>query len=213
MSRILFYPDKTVDNIRGWYWLESDTGAWDGPKQDWEESHKPKLLELRNRFDIKGRVAVQAGGNQGMYAKLLSKLYDWVYTFEPDMLNHRVLCQNCISDNIIVIQGALGNQDGAFVNVSQRNMKNTGMHTVSISQNGNVPLLMLDSFNFSDVGLLMLDLEGFEECAIHGAIKTIINNDLLLFCERPNTELIELLKMYGYTRVYQSKMDTIFYKM
>ena len=40
---IEFYPNKVVDNVSGWYWISSDHGAWELPKNDWESSHKSKI--------------------------------------------------------------------------------------------------------------------------------------------------------------------------
>lgn len=41
-----YYPDKQVGGIRGWYWIKTDSGAWDGPAKDWENHHLAKIQTL-----------------------------------------------------------------------------------------------------------------------------------------------------------------------
>ena len=205
MTNIKFFPEKNVDGIVGWNWIESDTGAWDGPKRDWETSHKPNI----EKYCLNFRTAIQAGGNQGMYPKLLSTMFHTVYTFEPDPLNFRTLVSNCTDDNIIKMQAALGSNND-FCVVNRCTMQNTGMHTVSTNQDGIVPVMQIDQFDFKNVDLIMLDLEGYEFNALVGAAKTIRLHKPVIFAERPTQEIVDLLAKWNYIQIAQSEMDGVF---
>ena len=42
---------ETVDGIGPWHWIKEDSGAWDGPKRDWEDHHKHKYFNhLKNKM-------------------------------------------------------------------------------------------------------------------------------------------------------------------
>lgn len=206
---INFYTDKEVDGIKGWHWIETDSGAWDGPKMDWETSHKLTI----ERFCKDCRTVVQAGGNQGMYPKLLSQMFDNVLTFEPDILNFQTLKLNCTENNIQAINSALGENEGLCV-VKRLTMHNTGMHKVEVVHtlsHGTVPMHKLDSFTtLTDVDLIMLDLEGYESYALLGAANTIKKFRPVIFIERPSWEVRNFLGGFGYISVLQSAMDEVF---
>ena len=207
VATIQYYPDKQVDNIQGWHWIATDSGAWDGPKQDWEESHRHHIISTQESTGKQFRTVVQAGGNQGMYPRLLSQMFETVYTFEPDTLNFATLVLNTPVDNVVKMQCGLGGRMGTCT-VYQHTMQNTGMHTVV--EGGRVPLIPLDVLQLSNVDLIMLDLEGYEFEAIQGALNTIRTWMPVIFAERPTEQLVVFLQNQGYTCLGLSKMDGVF---
>lgn len=204
-ATVQYYPEKKVGAVSGWHWISTDVGAWEGPKKDWENSHAEKIRNYVKRYN----VVVQAGGNQGMYPRLLANMFNQVYTFEPDAMNFQCLAQNCPMENIIKIQAALGQHSGTFCSVEQASNTNTGMHKVKISD-GIVPVMSIDSLNLSRCDLLMLDLEQFEIHAIRGALQTIQRCKPVIFIERPTPELVGVLSGVGYSIKDTSAMDSIF---
>lgn len=205
---IKFYPEKQVEDIKGWHWIETDSGAWDGPKKDWETSHKNCIEKYCKDY----HTVIQAGGNQGMYPKLLSRIFDHVYTFEPDSLNYETLKLNCPDRNIIKTNAALGKENGWCL-VKRLTMQNTGMHKVEFSNTqtpDKSPMYKLDDMIFDRVDLIMLDLEGYEYFALQGALMTIKKFKPVIFIERPSTEIRNLLGGIGYWSVMQSAMDEVF---
>lgn len=205
---ISYYPEKEVDNIKGWHWISSDTGAWDGPKRDWETSHKRHILQYVKNFGC----AVQAGGNLGMYPKLLSKMFNHVITFEPDDLNYDCLKKNLEDvDNVAHFKVGLGESPGAII-MHQITMENVGMHRaipVSREVPGAIPLVKLDFMRMHACDLLMLDLEGFEPQAIKGAVNTINRFRPVIFAENPSY-VLDIMDTLGYTMFGQSEMDGVF---
>ena len=188
-----------------WMWIATDNGAWDGPRDDWNNSHLAAIKEHVKQF----RTVVQAGGNQGMYPRLLADLFEKVYTFEPDYLNFHCLVNNCQQNNIIKINAALG-EVRAMVQVKRDNLDNTGTFTVSLSPTSIVPQFRIDDLALSECDLIWLDIEGYEEFALRGALETIEKFKPAIFSERDNNDIIDLLHKYGYEKRGKTASDVIF---
>jgi len=195
---------ETVDDIGPWTWIIDETGAWNGPKHDWELSHMTKYLQY-----LKGRkMVVCAGGNQGMYPRLFGRLFETVYTFEPDPLNFYCLVNNCQSENIIKINAALGDE-ATTVQMKIQVENNRGMNQV-IPQMGNIPQLKLDSFHLNHLDLLQLDVEGYELNVLKGAEEHIKKFKPVIACERGGNDIENFLFPIGYSKADQSFADVIY---
>lgn len=188
-----------------WMWIKTDAGAWDGPKEDWEHSHLATIKEHVTDWSN----CIQAGGCQGMYPRLLSDLFQNVYTFEPDPLNFHCLVNNCQKDNIFKMNAALGAESG-FARVNRMTMSNVGCHTVSTDGHCVVPMMTIDSFKLPTCGLFQLDLETYEIHALRGALETIERCKPVIQCENGNEDILRLLRPFGYEKVATSRADTIY---
>lgn len=200
--------DEECDGIKPWHWITEDNGGWDGPKGDWETSHKPKILKHVGKRDC----CISAGGNQGLYPRILGELFAYVYTFEPDPLNFYCLVRNCQMDNIIKIQAALG-ETNEMCRVIRKPMENTGMHTIELQrkEDCHIPVLTIDSFHFQNLDLIHLDLEGHELPALKGAIRNIQQHRPLIMAERgQNDAFKQFMSQYGYKNIDHSISDTIY---
>lgn len=194
-----------IDGLTNWTWVSRDTGAWQGPVEDWKTSHKEKYTKfLRNR-----NTAVCAGGNLGLYPKLLSQIFSTVYTFEPDALNFHCLVNNCQSDNIIKINAALG-ETHKMISLDRPCNDNLGMHRVNEIKPGIIPVLRLDDFVFEGLDFLQLDVEGFEIQVLRGGIENIKKHKPVISCENGSDQILTFLKPMGYDVVEISVSDTIY---
>lgn len=194
-----------IDSVSQWYWLKQDNGAWDGPKEDWEESHRDKYFKNVKKFDL----VVQAGGCLGMYPRLLSDIFDMVYTFEPDALNFYCLNLNCQKSNIIKFNCALG-AEHQTISLNRTDEENVGTFRVIDEGNDKIPVLRLDDLGLQACDMLCLDIEGYEINALMGATNTILMFKPVIVCERANTTVTNFLEAMGYIQQEDSKMDTIF---
>jgi FkbM family methyltransferase len=202
-DHLLCVRHEAIDGLSPWIWIKEDSGAWDGPKMDWNNHHR-KTIEYHCK---EKRVAVQAGGCQGMYPRLLSQMFQMVYTFEPDPLSFHCLVANCQQDNIIKIQSALG-REPALIHVQRSpDPRNVGMHTVK--PGGAIPQLPVDWLRLEICDLLMLDVEGYEVGVLEGAHETLTRCRPMIFAERGD-HLIHILAKYGYEKLGESAMDTVF---
>lgn len=118
----------------------------------------------------KKNVCIQAGGNVGVWPKAFAKEFKTVYTFEPDPTNFRCLNLNVLEDNVIKIQGILGNDYGPVSLI--KFVENCGAHYVG-TEKGNIPTFRIDDLNLNECDLIQLDIEGFEHIALRRAVYTI----------------------------------------
>lgn len=200
--------EEEIDGVSTWLWPKEDTGAWDGPRDDWITSHREKYLKY-----VKDRnIVIQAGGNSGMYPRLFAGLFSLVYTFEPDAENFHCLVNNCPLDNVIKINAALGDKH-MMMNLNRQSKTNTGMHKMMEDEKtGYIPVLKIDDFDFPTVDLIQLDVEGFEINILHGARNTITKFSPVVITENGHPDYLEFLKECNpkYQEVDRSKADTIY---
>ena len=206
---IKFYDEKEVDGMKGWWWREKDRGAWASPKQDWEKHHKVGVLKHVHEY----KVAVQAGGNQGMYPRLLAKRFDWVYTFEADPRNFQALCLNTPYHNIIKINAALTHKN-ELVGVHERSPANVGeTQIVPGDTEGHIPSFTIDQLALPVCNIIWLDIEGSETNAILGASETIQRCSPVVVVETKTAMTTEQLEGLGYKFVERCASDHIFVKV
>lgn len=125
------------------------------------------------------RVAIQAGGHVGTWPVFLSQHFERVYTFEPTGENFRCLVRNVEEhaenpNAIFAARGALGHKRRPIDMVISG--KSTGQHRArypSENKVGSVPVYLIDDLNLPTVDAIFLDLEGFENFALRGAIETL----------------------------------------
>ncbi len=117
------------------------------------------------------RVAIQAGGAMGMWAKRMAQVFEYVYTFEPTPQSFHCLNHNCPEENIIKMQAALGEKPGLVKMEYHEDPNNYG--AFMCKPNGFVPTLRIDDLGLYRLDLLMLDIEGYELFALKGAAKMI----------------------------------------
>lgn len=152
-------------NKEGWLWPKGDVYTWPTVVQELDE------IPVLTALCPERRVCVQAGGNGGLWPDKLARIFDIVYTFEPDPILFRCLVHNNPHENIIFTQAALGH-DAGFISVDRwMGVCNPGANRVE--GGGAIPMMQLDRLELSIVDLLQLDIEGAELMALKGAEQTI----------------------------------------
>lgn len=202
--------------------------SWNWSKFEGSEGDlKWSKVDLGNLEEVlplvpKKRIAVQAGGNLGLFAKRLAQDFEWVYTFEPDPELFAAIQKNAPEPNIFRYQAAVGCKKG-FVSLSrERRDGKPALHlgvTHVIQNYGPIPLLRIDDFEFPVLDLLYLDIEGYEPFAIEGAHQTIkrcrpvivveINKSLDHVGVFPDSLRAQILD-HGYRFVKKVRSDEIF---
>ena len=192
--------EEKIDGIGPWLWPVEDWEGYRWPKEDWLNSHRDKWLStVKNR-----KICIQAGGLCGMYPRLLSEHFEFVYTFEPDPLNFYCLANNCQKDNIIKMQAALGHKN-TLVGTDTYISHNRGM--TKIVDGSSIPMLTIDSLNLPACDFIQLDIEGMEAEALIGARDTILKYKPVVCIEKFWTDKTDpslILSSYGYVEAYQS---------
>ncbi len=197
-----------IGNENEWTWIAKDTGSWEGPQDDWNNNHSIKYFKYLKNFN----TVITAGANQGMYARNYAEVFNKVYAFEPNSVCFHCLVNNCQFENVIKIQSALGDYNGFigmedFIVLNDKGDLNTG--GIKVKNNGIIPILTIDSFNFENVDLIQLDTEEFEYNVILGGIETIKKFHPVLILETVSIDLFYLLTKLKYKNIDKSASDSI----
>jgi FkbM family methyltransferase len=160
-------------------------------------------------------VAVQAGGNVGLWPNQLSGDFQTVYTFEPDAHNFACLAWNTrMRTNIVRMQAALGDKPGLVgMHVFENN---SGAHQVEGP--GIIPMITIDSLSLPACDLIYLDIEGHEPQALFGARNTLARFKPVVAIEDKNLcavphlrdEALAMLERMGYRQVASLHRDKVF---
>lgn len=122
------------------------------------------------------RVAVQAGGNLGLFPKRLAEEFETVYTFEPEPSLYKRLVLNAPEKNIIALPVALGcSHEGVSLKRNRRDGSGKPTHEglTYVAGPGDIKQMMIDDLPLRACDLIYLDIEGYEFNALRGAVRTI----------------------------------------
>ena len=126
-------------------------------------------------------VFVDAGAHIGFYALPLSGIFKMCYAFEPSDLQFGLLCENIKQNNlsnVTPLKFGLGaiEEDRNFYVTGKSGGTNTFVRN-QFSENPmnicTVQLRPLDSFGFSNVSFIKIDVEGWELEVLKGGLDTI----------------------------------------
>jgi FkbM family methyltransferase len=164
------------------------------------------------------RICIDIGANVGLWSCELVDHFQQVIAFEP--VNEFIQCyrKNVKKSNYLIHECALGRQE-SFINMNIVE-GNTGHSHIDESSlgTGSIPLKTLDSFNFQEIDLIKIDVEGFEEEILAGAMTTIIRNKPIIVVEQQTHEYkdartdlpsVKILQSLGYKVVDQFKKDWV----
>jgi FkbM family methyltransferase len=148
---------------RGLLWPALDVGAAEAAVRTIGD------LEVAYRHCRNFDVAVQAGGNCGVWPAAMGQKFKTVYSFEPDPTNFRCLCANAASENIIKFNAALG----LVRRTVQMTKRPDNCGALQVDGAGPIPTMRIDDLELQSCDLIYLDIEGYEMPALQGAKRTI----------------------------------------
>lgn len=176
------------------------------------------IIRVSELCSGKRRTAIDVGAHIGIWSTELSKRFEIVHAFEPVRENFDCLLENVARLPVIVHPGvALGAYKGQCSMALPSN-GNSGMWGVSTAT-GSTVVHTLDSYQFSDVDLIKIDVEGYEGCVVVGAKETIkaalpviVFEDNGLGVKRYGAEWIDpkqVLTELGYKKRLRIKKDEV----
>ena len=176
-----------------------------------------KCVRQKNR-----QVAVQAGGNLGIFPKRLAEDFRSVYTFEPDPILFSHLKKNAPEKNIKAFEAALGcSREPVGVACCRRDNSGRPVHEglTHIAGPGVIPQMLLDDLKLKACGLIYLDIEGYELNAFRGAEETInkfkpvlafeVNSNIAHY-DSSKVEIRDWVVAHGYRKVLRKNGDDIY---
>ena len=123
------------------------------------------------------RLAIDLGANVGLFSHDFARHFDKVMAFEPCALNFECLEQN-VPANVECLRFAVRDEPGHvqlvttplncggnFIEDIPEGLENGSVETVEVKR--------LDDFDIPFLGLLKIDIQGYEEAALKGAIETL----------------------------------------
>jgi len=180
-----------------------------GPKFEPELWLVPRLV---NRTG----VAVDVGGNAGVWSLQMARFAGKVHCFEPNPVCIRAL-ERVLPRRVTLHRVALSDKSGAAV--LRFDPDNTGVGTIEV-QNAlaanagitsieavTVPTARLDEFAFRNVALIKIDVEGHEEAVLAGAEETLARERPAVICEieqRHNPGGLERIRAFFAERGYRA---------
>lgn len=142
---------------------------------------EPEMTLLKNIIKAESTV-IDAGANQGIYSYFISKFCKNIQIFEPNSECFNLLKSWANShENIIVYNEALSNEDrlaSLLIPIDQHGVEHDSSASIennnfSQTREETVRLNKLDSFNFSEIDFIKIDVEGHEFPLLQGAYNTI----------------------------------------
>ena len=165
--------------------IQQVNGVWvpsnDIHLQDWIAGKSFTQNKCLNEFlkhsqdnNIKFSTVIDVGAWCGTWAMAVGSLAKNIVAFEPDELHFNCLQKNKLS-NMICYNVALGN------NNQQVGLSNdTFTQAKHITDTGTIQMQTLDSYNFKDVDLVKIDVEGYEMEVLKGAANTLQQSKYLM---------------------------------
>lgn len=203
-----FYVDKIYINHQTTFSLERD---------DWIKYHlgrgyvwEPYIRSLLEKYIRPGSTVIDIGAHIGTHSISMAKFTGpegRVISFEPQRKMFRELYWNIILnqlENITIYRYAIGHKHC----VLQMDLSEKGNEGgTKIGSGGDlVELRTLDSFHLSDVSLIKMDVEEFENYALEGAKKTILNNKPVIIIEiMGKYTVVEELPQWVKSRIKRTK--------
>jgi FkbM family methyltransferase len=172
---------------------------------------------------VRGRtLALQAGGNLGIFPKRLAEEFETVVTAEPDPVLFEVMRRNAPEKNIVSIQAAFGcERTPVGLSGKRRDSSGRAVHEglTHVSGRGNVRQVRVDDLGLHACDLIYFDIEGYELIALRGATATVeqfrpvivveINRNIAHYGST-GAELRSWIEARGYKRVLCMNSDEVF---
>jgi FkbM family methyltransferase len=158
-------------------------------------------VALFNLIVPRGSVVVEVGANLGAHTISLAQRVGpegRVYAFEPQSFLHNILCANMAlngHDNVRCFNLGVGRERGtmSLPPIDYERFNNFGAFSLSTNPGIPVDITTLDTYTFTRLDFIKIDVEGMEKDVLDGARNTINRHRPLLYVENDREEKSEAL--------------------
>jgi FkbM family methyltransferase len=164
--------------------------------------------------DKKFNTVLDIGAWCGTWSAEFAPYCKKIYAIEPDRTHFECLIKNLSSfDNIELLDYAVGDTETRVSLTDDDFTQARRIYSV-----GNIPMKTVDSFQFKNVDLIKIDVEGFEMNVLCGAKDTLkdcsflmieLNNNSKKY-NSSNAEIEKYLQQIGFTTLINQWPDKIF---
>lgn len=203
--------------IDGWYITDDDAAIGANPIRR-QMAKDIRVIELALKH-VRGReLAIQAGARVGLWPCALAAHFARVIAYEPESRNEECARANTRRlPHVQIRKAALGKSpDRMMVEFSD---VQSGSHQIVTNAGDEwCEVETIDSLNESP-DAIFLDIEGFELFALEGALETLARCKPVLVVEQNDSRLrygvdksqiVELLKPFGYSAVDRCGKDIVY---
>ena len=156
------------------------------------------------------RGCVDAGANVGMWTRNLMKDFKKVYCFEPNPIFAECWKKNIPADqNAVLYEVGLGDSEHTATFAKPLNQ-------ILSRTSGSIWIKTLDSFELTGIDFIKIDVDGYEDLLMKGAVETIANNSPVINIEMKRTkrphvvqDAEDVLKKLGYICKKRTKSDDV----
>lgn len=127
-----------------------------------------KIEKALQQVESRG-VALDIGGHVGFWSMWLAQVFGQVHAFEPTPGHAECFSRNVLDSNVTLHRCAVGSAEG--VSGISTDPENSGK--AHLAEGSSVLVKTVDSFGFEGVGLIKIDVEGYEPEVLIGAKETI----------------------------------------
>jgi|TARA_Y100000590_G_C15665472_1_gene994280 FkbM family methyltransferase len=174
----------------------------------------------------KFKRVLDVGAWCGTWSVAMEKYIKNIDAFEPDRVHFACLERNVarFSDRIKSHRFAIGNEEGEISLTTEEATQKT-----RVKGKGDIPMHTIDYFNYKDVEMIKIDVEGYEMEVLKGAHKTLTFNDenqsnvkFLMVELNHNTEKYEssnkevkehIVKNLGFKILMSQWPDIVYYRV
>jgi FkbM family methyltransferase len=200
-------PIEYVENRKKYILFKNDCGVTDMARRG--DIYEHYIFDyIKENIDVKGKNIIDIGANFGFHTLEFAEFVDTgnVYSFEPQKLIYYQLCGNVIingysnvttynialSDSITI--GKIENQN--YFSEAKINIGDSHLNAFTNNGFNEVEVRTLDSFNFENVSIIKIDVQGCEPRVLDGAKNTILRNNPIIFIEIEDSQL----EIYGWNK-------------
>ena len=171
-------------------------------------------LKLIKSLVNKDRDSIDIGANLGLFTYFMSRASKHVFAFEPNPYPLGNL-KSLVDKNVTILPIALGNNDGPIKIKIPHHENGWSSNGASLSPRSEEPgkfieiqCRKLDSLNINNIGLIKIDVEGFEIEVLKGAKETILRNKPTMIIENESVhtedtnQLFLIMHELGYNKYF-----------
>jgi len=174
-----------------------------------------KFLDYCQNQNKKFRTVLDIGAWCGTWAKAIEPYTKKVIAFEPDKIHFECLTKNA-TINCDGRMEAVGSEE-KYISLTEDDFT----QAKRVDKTGDTRMVTVDSFDYKDVDLIKIDVEGYEMEVIKGAEKTLQNTQYLMIELNNNTkkygssnaEVEKHIKSLGFKVLMDHWPDKVFYRL
>jgi FkbM family methyltransferase len=196
------------------FWIHNNNHTEPTYKFVPDKDRQAEQLNMALKYVRSFRNCIDIGSNIGLWTRYLAKKFQHVYCFEPNETYINCFNKNITDKNITLYKNGLSEKEHYATQDKHS--------TVLSTEPGNILCKTLDSYEFTDIDFIKIDVDGFEHLVLNGARNTLQKNNPVINIElkgdksdsrnKSTQRCRDLLREYGYNYKKHVKHDEIWAK-